>query len=50
MRGVSDDTDGDVLCAAALLQMADKASETARERGFLLNSIFFSELLKPFKV
>src|SRR3569623_719135 len=46
MSGVSGRTGEASLWAAALFQIADMASERAKGRGFLGNSMFFSALLK----
>jgi hypothetical protein len=50
MRGVAGSASGGALCAAALFQIAETASETARGRGFLDNSMFFSELWELLQV
>src|SRR3569833_4713972 len=46
MSGGSGRTGEASLCAAALFQIADRASERAKGKGFRGNSMFFSALLK----
>ena len=46
ISGVSEGTEDAVLCATAWAHNVDRARDTASGTGFLVNNMFFSELLE----